>query len=124
MQAYARPHMTVFMEGQPVVREYLTGDPTAYLLRPCNAGRGHDKRKARPFYDKDALNHCVRRACEKAKVERFTRHQIRHLVGTEREHRYGWDAARAALGHSSVSTTKIYVERDVELMRQIAMKVG
>ncbi len=110
--------------AQSAVREYLTGDPAAYLFRPADAGHGYHKRKVQPVYSKDALNVAVQRACEKAGVRPFTPHQIRHLVATERERRYGWDAARAALGHTSVHATAVYVDEDLPLMARMALEVG
>lgn len=62
-----------------------------------------------------AVYHAIRRACERAGVEPWHPHQIRHAVATE-AHEAGadLDAVRALLDHRSVTTTERYVRRTNE----------
>ena len=51
-------------------------------------------------------------------------HQIRHTAATEIRREFGLEGAQVALGHASADVTQIYAERDHELARQVAAKLG
>ena len=51
-------------------------------------------------------------------------HQIRHTAATEIRRTFGLEAAQVALGHASADVTQLYAERDLELARQVAAKLG
>lgn len=57
-------------------------------------------------------------------AHRWHPHQIRHSVGTRIRREYGIEAARVALGHNKLSTTEIYAEKNLEIAREIANRVG
>lgn len=63
-------------------------------------------------------------ACKRAKVPRFTSHQIRHYHATMVREKFGLDAAQAALGHSSAKTTEIYAEVSTTLAKKVSEDVG
>jgi integrase len=50
--------------------------------------------------------------------------QLRHNHATEVRRRYGLEAAGAALGHSKLSATEIYAERDMALAERVAREIG
>lgn len=50
--------------------------------------------------------------------------QLRHTRATELRREFGIEAARVALGHSQLSVTEIYAERDGELLAKIAAATG
>ena len=110
--------------AQAVVREFLQPNTQDYLFRPCDAGNGADKHSVNPCYTKDSVGTAIKRACDRVGVPRFSAHQIRHLVATEREREFGLEGSRATLGHSSVSTTRGYVDEDLERTVRMASKVG
>lgn len=62
-------------------------------------------------FNKDSLNAAVKRACEKAKVKRWTPYQIRHLAATNVADAMGIDGARALLGHTGEAMTRRYVHQ-------------
>jgi integrase len=51
-------------------------------------------------------------------------HQLRHSATDAAKRARGIEGARAYLGHSLVSTTEIYEERDLDLAVQIAREIG
>lgn len=63
-------------------------------------------------YDHRSVRHAILRACERAGVPRWHVHQLRHACATEIRARFGIEAARAVLGHSTVSMTAHYAEID------------
>jgi integrase len=57
-------------------------------------------------------------------AHRWTPHRLRHTAGTEIRQKFGVEAARVCLGHTKVSTTELYSERDFSLAAEVAMAVG
>lgn len=83
------------------------------------------KRPPRERYEDDTLNRCIRRACEKAGVSRWTPLQLRHAAGTEaRKAGGGLDAAQVRLGHKHASITEVYAELSRERAAELALKLG
>ncbi len=50
--------------------------------------------------------------------------RLRHSAATEIRRTFGLEAAQVALGHASADVTQLYAERDLELARQVAAKLG
>jgi integrase len=71
-----------------------------------------------------AYRKAIERACQKAGVEKWHPHQLRHSAATEIARRYGLDAARAVLGHRSVAVTNIYAELDMQKAKEVAREIG
>ena len=51
-------------------------------------------------------------------------YQLRHTFGTLVRKNHGLEAAGAALGHTKMSATEIYAERDAQLAATVALKMG
>jgi integrase len=64
------------------------------------------------------------RACEKAGIEHWHPHQIRHTHGTEVRKLFGLEAAQVALGHAQANVTEVYAERDLRLAIKVAEEIG
>jgi integrase len=134
-------------KGQDIVRRYLTTNLRAPLFSPAlahgqrleakRAGRktklwpSHARRhKADPTadlsdrYTAGSLRKAVHRACDAAGVPRFNPNQVRHSAATITTKRFGKDAARALLGHTSEATTEIYLDPDVQTAMRVAKEVG
>ena len=75
-------------------------------------------------YTVASYRRAVHRACDRAGVDRWSPHRLRHNAATNIASKYGWEAARVVLGHSSVRTTAIYVERDYALAERVMHEVG
>ena len=75
-------------------------------------------------YSVDSYRQAIHRACDKAGVERWSPNQLRHTVGTDIRQKYGLEAAQVTLGHSQADVTQLYAERDADLAREVARKIG
>jgi len=83
------------------------------------------KRPPRDRYEDAALNRCIRRACEKAGIPRWTPLQLRHAAGTEaRSAGGGLDAAQVRLGHKNANITQVYAEVSRDKAAELALKLG
>jgi integrase len=51
-------------------------------------------------------------------------HQLRHTAATEIRKQFGIEAAQHVLGHASLNMTELYAEKNAEIARRIAAKVG
>jgi integrase len=58
------------------------------------------------------------------KSHRWSPNQLRHAHGTKVRKAFGLEAAGAALGHSKMSATEVYAERDAQLAATVAAKLG
>lgn len=114
---------------------------TAKRTTPLSCGnRIGTNRKAtvkstlRGRYDTNTYYQAIQRACGKANVqraedglepiERWAPNRLRHSAGTEIRKKFGLEAAQVTLGHASADVTQVYAERDAELAREVARKIG
>jgi integrase len=98
-----------------------TPSQSARRPKPINSR----KNPPRAYYADDTLNRCIRRACEKAGIARWTPMQLRHAAGTEaRKSGGGLDAAQVRLGHKHANITEVYAELAQEKAAQLALKLG
>lgn len=98
-------------------RMALPGDlPLFWCVRPRTGKPG--------AYQVESYARAVARACERAGVTVWRPGQLRHTAATRIQGEIGWDAARAVLGHRTVSTTRIYADRDGALASQAARLLG
>lgn len=66
-----------------------------------------------------------KRGIEKfARIEHWHPHRIRHTVATELRRRHGLEAARALLGHKSITVSQHYAEADERLAMALARQAG
>jgi integrase len=102
--------------------------------RPGNNRVRIPKRKPRERYDKNSYACAVRRAIQKANVERkkagldplprWTPNMLRHSAATEIRKQFDLEAVQSILGHASMNTSEIYAEKNMALAREIAKKIG
>jgi site-specific recombinase XerC len=57
-------------------------------------------------------------------LRRIHRHAFRHSAATALRAAYGVEASRVVLGHTEISTTEIYAERDASLAKRIVGETG
>jgi integrase len=137
--------------AQAVLKTFLQLDMRAYLFNPktAEADRGGERRRSRrtPLwpshqrrYDRDrarrgrrplgdhytpaSYNRAIARACVEADVPSWSANRLRHNHAMEVRRRFGLEAAGAALGHTKMSATQIYAERDCTLARRVAAEIG
>jgi integrase len=83
------------------------------------------RRPTRDHYTDESLNRCIRRACEKAEISRWTPMQLRHTAGTEARKAGGsLDAAQVRLGHKHAKITEVYAELNQAKAAELALKLG
>jgi integrase len=133
--------------AQLVLRRYLKEDPEAFVFSAADqdemiraqrrAARKtpvqpsqQDRRKKNPEhkpgdrFDPKAVNRAVARACEKASVEHWHVHQLRHTAALLIEREHYLEAARATLGHRTVSMTTHYSGIDRQRACEVMQKIG
>ncbi len=82
--------------------------------------------KVRPGerYTVDSYRRAIHRACEKAKIEKWSPNRLRHTAATEIRRTFDIEAARTVLGHSTAAVTEIYAERDLQKAIEVAKQIG
>ncbi|MCA9215227.1 MAG: site-specific integrase [Planctomycetales bacterium] len=92
------------------------------------SSRSRDARKAQrvpsDVYTTNSYRQAIQRACDEAKIPRWTPHQLRHTAATEIRSEFGLEAAQTVLGHATAAVTEIYAERDQRLAADVARKTG
>lgn len=93
---------------QLILTKYLSADPD------------------QPLFDMDRTSYCraVTRACEKAGIERWTPHWLRHTFCTRIREEHGVEAAQALAGHTTTEMTDRYSTRMDKLAAQTAAAAG
>ena len=133
--------------AQAVLAKYLIRPPDDYCFKPAESDaqamqRKHEARKTplncgnRPGTNSKGTKHYndrfntnsyrrhITRACQKAGVEPWFPHQLRHTAATDIRREFGLDAARAVLGHKSVVMTDEYAELDMQKAMTVAKAIG
>ncbi len=76
-------------------------------------------------YTVTSYRRAIHRACDKAKVPRWSPNQLRHLASTKLRRQTGdLDTVRCVLGHSDAETSAIYAEKDLQAARAAMLKFG
>lgn len=76
------------------------------------------------LYSVDSYRRAVERAANRAGVEHWTPHRLRHSAATLVRSEFGLDGAQAMLGHSDAKVTQIYAELNLEKAAEIARRIG
>src|SRR5271157_4805859 len=66
----------------------------------------------------------IRTACQKAGIKPWSPNQLRHSGATRIRQQASLDAAQVILGHSNISMTETYAERNLDAAIDLAMKLG
>ena len=134
---------------RPALDEYLF-DPRDAVREKHAACKVHrhqptepaeTSRRVRDRYDTDSFARAVVRGCDLAfpppksmtdpkeraawrRSHRFGLHRIRHAFASKIARAHGSEIARAMLGHSTILTTEVYVERDRAASKEVALRIG
>ena len=124
-------------QGQKLLREFFTPSIDDYLFSPRRAleeVRGKPdkvkfkmrakKRAPKERYDRTSYTRAIARAVVAAEVAHWHPNQLRHGHATRVRKLFSLEHAGAALGHSKMSATEIYAERDAGLAVEVASKLG
>lgn len=131
--------MAAHYEGRHAARK----TPINQGNRPGSNKKRSRKRPPSDHYTQSSYGHAVARGVKRINaetVERFKKlgqtpteadlvprwspNQLRHAVGTEIRRKFGLEAAQVVLGHARADVTQVYAERDLELAREVAKKIG
>ena len=101
-------------------------------VQPSQIRRAEERRRRaalrrRPpgdCYTTTTYRRAIHRACKDAKVKLWSPNQLRHAAATEIRKKYSLADAKAALGHSSISTTLIYAEACAEEAAKVMREIG
>jgi len=110
---------------QAILQPYLDRSATLPCFSPRDIRkRTIGKRAYGTRYTTGSYRNAVHKATVKAGVVSWHPHQLRHNAANAAKRARGLEGARAYLGHSLISTTEIYEERDLILACEIAREIG
>jgi len=95
-------------QSQLIVSKYLSADPTASLFRMTRC----------------AYCKAITRACERAGIDRWVPHQLRHTAADAVRQQFGLEHCQSVLGHSKADMTEHYAKAGTEKAREVALKIG
>lgn len=121
-----RGHSRVILfgpEARKILEPFMSRAADAFLFSPREAAAEYlavheqtanfDRPRSPGLrYTTWSYGHAVANACRRAKVPRWTPHQLRHNAATRLVAQFGWETARIILGHSAVSMTAQYAIED------------
>ena len=82
------------------------------------------KRKPNDRYVTSSYRRAIHRACDKLKIEKWSPNRLRHTSATLIRKEFGIEAAQVICGHENAAVTQVYAERDLELAKKVARKLG
>lgn len=87
--------------------------------------RAEDQAPKAAFYGTAEYRRAIHRACDRAGIPRWSPHRLRHAAGTRIAQEFGLEAARAALGHRELATTRRYAKAaETTLAQEVARRLG
>ena len=90
----------------------------------ARGGKPRNRRLPGECYTPGRLGHAVGRACQRAEIEHWHPHQLRHAAATELRREIGIEGARVVLGHRSPGMTEVYAELDRARAAEAMAKFG
>ena len=106
--------------SQMLLKPFLDRPPEQYCFTPAEAmaQRKRSRDGMKPRYDRRSYYYAIRYAVDAAraaghKVEYWAPHRLRHTFLTKVRQHFDLETARIAGGHSNISSTEIYAERDL-----------
>jgi integrase len=109
---------------QPILNQYLFMPSTQPIFRR-RAYRDRPAAAYTPMTYWKAIQYAFKRAERKGvAIQRWHPHQLRHTRATEISQLLGEQAAQVFLGHESLSTTGIYVERQLQELLAVADRLA
>lgn len=105
---------------------YTPQSLTKAIVRGCERAFGmpDELRKIPKTLDPDERRKRLDAAAAWRAKHAWAARQLRHTAATKIRAAYGIEAARIILGHTSISTTEIYAERDREKAREVMTNLG
>ena len=95
-------------QAQLILTKYLSADPDAKLFKMTRT----------------AFCRAITRACEKAGIERWVPHQMRHTNANNVREEFGLEHTQAVLGHAHADMTQHYAKVSSKKAAEVARKIG
>jgi integrase len=111
------------MEQRTKARTQARKTPPSCGNRPGTNLRARP-RKDSEHYTTGTYGNAIRYACRRAKIEPWSPNQLRHAAATHLRKLEGIEAASVILGHSQLSTTEIYAEKNFQAAVSVAKRHG
>lgn len=107
----------------------LRKTPLSCGNKPGSNTKDDPSRRPGQAYDSTSYGRAIRyaiKAARKAGLEmpNWTAYQLRHTAATKVRKEFGYESAGAALGHTNMSATAIYAERNQGLADEAARRLG
>ena len=93
---------------QLILKKYLSADPDQKLFK----------------ITRNCYRRSVTRACEKAGIERWVPHQLRHTAGDAVREEFGLEHTQAILGHAHANMTEHHAKASNHKAAEVALKIG
>lgn len=96
-------------------------------MTPSQAGRTPKEDRKRPpgeSYSTASYRRAIHRACEAARIDRWSPNQLRHSAATRIRRKHGIEVARIVLGHTTLATTQVYAEADLTKALEVMGQFG
>ena len=94
--------------AQLILAKYLSADPAARLFG----------------MSRNAFCRTITRACDKAGIERWVPHQMRHTNACDVREQFGLEHTQAVLGHAHADMTQHYAKVSSKKAAEVARKIG
>jgi integrase len=115
-------------KAQKILSRHLKTDVQAAVFVPREVvpdAKPNKRRAAAKQFNDKMYRDWIRRACEAAGIRpHWFPYMLRHSWATQVRKAFGSEAAQVGLGHANLNTTEIYAERDWDLARKVAKRVG
>lgn len=92
-----------------------------YGKRPT---KKNPQRSPRDVYTNFSYNRSIAKACKRAAIAKWCPNRLRHNAATLVRKLYGIELARIILGHSTVATSELYAEVDLEKAARAMSAIG
>lgn len=107
----------------------LRKTPLSCGNKPGSNTKDDPRRRPGRAYDSTSYGRAIRYAIKAARksglqVPDWTAYQLRHTAATKVRKEFGYESAGAALGHTNMSATAIYAERNQGLADEAARRLG
>ena len=95
-------------QSQLILRKYLSADPAEPMFKIIRT----------------AYCRAITRACEKAGIDRWVPHQLRHTAADVVRQQFGLEHCQSVLGHSKADMTEHYAKAGQAKAHEVALKIG
>jgi len=95
-------------QSQRLLLRYLNADPDLPLF----------------LITQNGYRRAVTRACQKAKIERWVPHQLRHTAAETVRDTFGLEHAQSILGHAKANMTEHYAKAGQKRAAEVAKRIG